>query len=73
VLEHIPTILNHLTGMLCCPDKAQRAMRCSASDKRCNAVRTAKNPAFGGLWRLIGGVALLARCAASRCTARLAE
>jgi len=31
------------------------------------------NPAFGGRRKLIGGVALLARCAASRCAARLAE
>jgi len=73
MLEHIPINLSHLTEVHCCPGKAQGAMRCGASDKRCNAARTAMNPAFGGRRKLIGDVALLARCAASRCAARLAE
>jgi hypothetical protein len=51
----------HLTGIILSSGEARVEERCSASVKERNAARRQKNPAFGGSWKLIGGVALLAR------------
>ncbi len=48
-------------------------MRCGASDEKRDAATGQKNPAFGGPERLIGCVAALARCPASRRAPRLSE
>ncbi len=63
LLEHVRIVWTHLTGIILSSGEARFEERCSASVEERNAARRQKNPAFGGPWKLIGGVALLARCA----------
>ncbi len=65
-LEHYPVLWDHLTGIILSRGQERLEMRCRASDEKRDAGTGPKNPAFGGPERLIGCVAALARCPASR-------
>ncbi len=60
-LEHYPTLLDQLTGIILSRGKEHFEMRCGVSDEKRDAATGQKNPASGGPERLIGCVAALAR------------
>ncbi len=54
-LEHFPTRLNHLTGMILCRGQARFAWRCGGHRQRsATPPRRKKHPAFGGADRSSG-------------------